>query len=150
MNSNLETDDGSSRYLMHNNYFVYATAATDFAMNAHWLYQVNNVYAYALSVMAGWSPDKDVPSATNCYVYNGTFFMLGDHGVCKGDHFGGSELDDSVIHTTATNITACGAVATASVALAPPAPDAVVTARAKAVLGEYPKPFRGEDVRKSE
>lgn len=45
VNSNLETDDGSSRYLMYNNYFVMATSATDFAMNAHWNYQVDNVYA---------------------------------------------------------------------------------------------------------
>jgi len=28
VNSNLETDDGSSRYLLYNNYFVYSTHAT--------------------------------------------------------------------------------------------------------------------------
>lgn len=43
VNSNLETDDGSSRYLMYRNYFVYSTAATDFAMNAHYNYYVDNV-----------------------------------------------------------------------------------------------------------
>lgn len=40
VNSNLETDDGSSRYLLYNNYFVYSTHGTDFAMNAHFDYQV--------------------------------------------------------------------------------------------------------------
>ena len=39
-----------------------------------------------------------VTSAENCYVYNGTFYMLGDHGICAGSTKGrGSELDDSWI-----------------------------------------------------
>eukprot|EP01044_Picomonas_judraskeda_P008485 COSAG03_NODE_972_length_5142_cov_3.351576_5_plen_194_part_00 len=41
VNSNLETDDGSSRYLLYNNYFVFSTAATDFAINANWNYYVS-------------------------------------------------------------------------------------------------------------
>ena len=56
VNSNLETDDGSSRYLLYNNYFVFSTAATDFAMNAHWNYYVNNVHAYGQTMLRGWGP----------------------------------------------------------------------------------------------
>ena len=43
VNSNLETDDGSSRYLLYNNYFVYSSHATDYAMNARYTY---HVYVY--------------------------------------------------------------------------------------------------------
>jgi hypothetical protein len=68
VNANLETDDGSSRYLMYKNYFVYATSATDFAMNAHWNFEVDNVHAYAESIMNGWEPGYPGPAANNCYV----------------------------------------------------------------------------------
>lgn len=51
VNSNLETDDGSSRYLMYRNYFVYSTSATDFAMNAHWNYEVDNVRLLKLNTV---------------------------------------------------------------------------------------------------
>ena len=51
VNSNLETDDGSSRYLMYRNYFVYSTSATDFAMNAHWNYEVDNVRVLKLKIL---------------------------------------------------------------------------------------------------
>ena len=45
--TNVETDDGTSRTLQYNNYYVYADAATDLALrNAQWQYFVNNVHAW--------------------------------------------------------------------------------------------------------
>lgn len=143
VNSNLETDDGASRYLMHGNYFVFGSSATDFAMNAHRLYQVGNVYAYPQSILTGWEPRGSAgPPATDCFVYNATFFLLGDHSVCTGK-FRDAMLDSSVLHTVAnrSRLEECGPAATGTVLLRPPMPDAAVTAAAKAALGRYPKPF---------
>jgi len=103
--------------------------------------------------MRGWSPgshcggpgghDACGPAATNCYVYNATFYMLGESPLCAGD-INNSLLDTSIIHSNATAsrhpISSCS-VATADVTLAPPAADAEVTAKAKKVLGDYPKPY---------
>jgi len=138
VNSNLETDDGSSRYLMYRNYFAYATSATDFAMNAHFNYQVGNVYAYGFSIMNGWGPASP---ATNCYVYNSTFVMLGDHALCGRDAKA-SVLDTSIVHTNRTNpISECDGIATSDVHIAAPIADAEVTRLAMHALGKYPKPI---------
>lgn len=83
VNSNLETDDGSSRYLLYRNYFSFSSSATDFAMHATWLYQIENVYAYIESVLSGWGPPPVRAPCTHCYVYDGTFYLLGEHGVCR-------------------------------------------------------------------
>jgi hypothetical protein len=51
-------------------------------------------------------------------------------------------LDSSVIHTNATSLGACvPPLATAANKLAAPASDAAVTAAARAVMGDYPKPY---------
>ena len=158
VNSNLETDDGSSRYLLYNNYFVYSTHATDFAMNAHWDYQVDNVYAYPQGILAGWEPANHAcstdpsakcppykPPATNCYVYNATIYMLGQGALCSTGSNTGPIMDASVIHSNDTNawLKACEALMTKGVTLAPRASDAVITAQAKLTLGEYPRPYAG-------
>lgn len=148
VNSNLETDDGSSRYLLYNNYFVYATSATDFAMNAHWNYYVNNVHAYGESAMRGWSgchptvcTEPYGNSANNVYLYNSTFYLLGDFKICAGN-FLGSVLDTSVLHANGSHsLDDCTGAVTDKVSLAPPAPDSAVTAKAKGVLRDYPKPY---------
>eukprot|EP00039_Didymoeca_costata_P002357 m.59603 g.59603 ORF g.59603 m.59603 type:complete len:982 (-) comp11259_c0_seq3:95-3040(-) len=141
VNSNLETDDGSSRYLMYRNYFVYATSATDYAMNSRWNYQVDNVYAYGETILRGWEPGQYDPAATHCYVYNSTFYMLGDGMLCGG-HFQNATLATSVIHTNRTKpLSECANAVDGSVNLMPPASDAEVTQKAKEVLGDYPKPF---------
>ena len=157
VNSNLETDDGSSRYLLYNNYFVYSTHATDFAMNAHWNYYVNNVHAYGQGILQGWSPQNKAcstdPAAkcppyhkpgTNCYVYNATFYMLGADPGCQAsstDTVGA--LDTSVIHSNSSKGlgTCVPPIASSSVTHAAAASDAEVTAAAKAALGAYPKPY---------
>ena len=157
VNSNLETDDGSSRYLLYSNYFVYSTAATDYAMNAHWNYQVGNVHAYGQTILRGWEPSNHAcsenasakcptypPPATNCYVYNATFYMLGDGALCGAPLSNtGPVLDSSVVHTNRTDTWGglCKGLATEAVTVAPPAADAEVTAAAKRALGAYPKPY---------
>lgn len=156
VNSNLETDDGSSRYLLYNNYFVYSTHATDFAMNAHWDYQVDNVYAYPQGILAGWEPGNHAcstnpsakcppykPPATNCYLYNATLYMLGQGPFCSTGSNTGSIMDASVIHSNVTNawLEACKALMTKGVTLAPPGSDAAITTQAKQTLGKYPRPF---------
>jgi hypothetical protein len=156
VNSNLETDDGSSRYLLYNNYFVYSSHATDYAMNARYTYHVNNVHAYGEGILAGWSPGNKacstdaaakckpyLPPATHCYVYNATFYMLGESSLCSGGISNTpNTLDSSIIHTNATSLGACvPPLATSAIKLTTPASDAAVTAAAKAVMGEYPKPF---------
>jgi hypothetical protein len=136
--------------------FVYSTHATDYAMNARYTYHVNNVHAYGEGILAGWSPGnkacstdpaakcpKYLPPATNCYVYNATFYMLGEGALCSaGISNTPGTLDSSVIHTNATSLGACvPPLATAANKLAAPASDAAVTAAARAVMGDYPKPY---------
>ena len=158
VNSNLETDDGSSRYLLYNNYFVYSTHATDFAMNAHWNYYVGNVHAYGQGILQGWSPANHACSTdtsakcppyhkpgTNCYVYNATFYMLGADPGCQAsctDTVGA--LDTSTIHSNSTKgLGSCvPPIATSNVVHAPAATDQEVTRMAKAALGDYPKPYQ--------
>lgn len=94
------------------------------------------------TILAGWVHGTG-PPATNCYVYNSTFYLLGDHGICTGQ-FENAALDTSVIHTIANNLTACQSAIGPGVKLADPATDSQVTAAAKAVLGEYPKPYTVE------
>lgn len=160
VNSNLETDDGSSRYLLYDNYFVYGTSATDAAMNAHWNYNVGNVYAYGETVLSGWSPSNHAcsesstatcpeyaPMATNTYVYNSTFIMLGERSACNVRSATGPILDTSVIHSqlnaTAATVLGppCVGLVTDSVIVAKPATDTAITAMAKKALGAYPKPY---------
>jgi hypothetical protein len=147
VNSNLETDDGSSRYLLYNNYFVFGHTSTDFAINAHCNYYVNNVYADSGQILYGW---RNYP-ATNCYVYNATFFLRqGSRGpLCSAaatsisHDLSTAVLDTTIVHTN--NSSPLGTVADCpqngtGVTWAPSARDAAVTASAKMALGEYPKP----------
>ena len=154
--TNVETDDGTSRTLQYNNYFVYADAATDFALaNAQWQYFVNNVHAYAPIVIRGWGS-----SPANCHVYNSTFYMLGESGLCTSSYPRVNvTFEDSVVHLAsndtaraakAANLAGCpgpggGTGAHGTVTLAAAAEDAAITAAAKAALGAYPKPYRASD-----
>eukprot|EP01043_Picozoa_sp_COSAG02_P018684 COSAG02_NODE_878_length_16266_cov_8.886559_9_plen_240_part_00 len=143
VNSNLETDDGSSRYLLYNNYFVYSTAATDFAMNANWNYYVGNVHAYGETILWGWEVGTSSP-ATNCYVYNSSFYMLGDGGLCW--RAGAAAMEDVTIHANysaeegASRLKGCPGNGS-GISFAPVAEDATITAAAKRALGAYPKPW---------
>ena len=130
----LEVPEGT-HWLLSSVYFVFGSSASDWAMNAHWNYQVENVYAYTQSILTGWAPFKnDTTPAANCYIYNATFYLFGDFGACTNT-FAGSVLDDSVVHTNASDaLRNCGSSVTKGVSLAPPAADAAITARAKAVL----------------
>ena len=148
----METDDGTSRTLQYNNYFVYADAATDFALkNAQWQYFVNNVHAYAPMIIRGWG----APPANN-HVYNSTFYMLGESALCTSSYARlNTTFEDSIVHlgsndtahaAKAANLAGCpsggsGGSGGGGVTLASPAKDAEITAAAKAALGAYPKPY---------
>ena len=43
---NVDNDDGSTRYLTHNNYFVYGTRGMKSDFNGAWNHHYNNVYGY--------------------------------------------------------------------------------------------------------
>ena len=45
----IDTDDGSSRYLTHSNYFIYGRLGLKADFNAAWNHHYNNVYAYVQS-----------------------------------------------------------------------------------------------------
>ena len=146
--TNVETDDGASRTLQYNNYFVYADAATDFALrNAQWQYFVNNVHAYAPMIIRGWGG----PPA-NCHVYNSTFYMLGESALCTSSYARlNMTFEDNVVHLAsndtahaakAAKLDGCPGGGTDGITLAPAAEDAAITAAAKKVLGAYPKPYR--------
>lgn len=110
---------------------------------------------YGEGVLRGWCPGNHCGGpggqqacgspATNCYVYNATFHMLGDKLVCNG-LFEGSLLDTSTIHVNRSgpipNITAeCQSAATAAVRVEYLVSDATITAQAKQTLGAYPRPY---------
>lgn len=147
--TNVETDDGTSRTLQYNNYYVYADAATDFALrNAQWQYFVNNVHAYAPMIMRGWGG-----APANCHIYNSTFYMLGESALCTSSYNRlNISFEDNIVHL-ASNDTATAAKAAKlggcpgggadGITLAPPAAAATITAAAKAALGAYPKPYGG-------
>ena len=116
----------------------------------------NNVHAYGEGILAGWTPSnkacstdpaakcpKYLAPATHCYVYNATFYMLGEGALCSaGISNTPATLNSSVIHTNATSFGACvPPLATTTNKLAAPASDAAVTVAAKAVMGAYPKPY---------
>jgi hypothetical protein len=131
--------------------FVYGVHATDLALNAHWNYYVHNVHAYAWSdrILQGWSQGGS--PATNCYVYNSSFYMLGqigpygERGFCA--NVGTAELGpDVVVHgnyssaARPSELSDCPANGE-GVTFAAYATDQAITAEAKRVLGAYPKPW---------
>ena len=93
------------------------------------------MYAYGESILAGWGDDNP---ATDCFIYNGTFYMLGRHALCTGE-FNHAILDDSVVHSDGGDLTGCGTAATERVVLSSPAADTAVTSTAKLALGPYPR-----------
>ena len=160
VHANMETDDGSSRYLVYNNYLVFGVAMTDFSLNAHWNYYVNNVNAYVGQALFGWgnwvAGRVTGNPATNSHIYNCTFYMLGEKPLCSFingvEAFGvlNTTMDESIVVLDTNNTTRAKAAAHLEmcpnagmgVTLVPgPAGDATITARGKATLGEYPRPY---------
>ena len=128
----MQTDDGSSRYIVASNYIVFGMVVINSAMvHGNWLYQVGNVHAYPKQIGTGWAG-----GGAHTYVYNGTIVMRETPAPWCNEQLT-LVANNSIFFRDGMARFNCNG---AGNAFAPTLADAEVTQRAEAVLAPYPKP----------
>jgi len=134
-------DDGGSRFVMYDNYFVYGNiGAGGSCHNAQWQYGVGNVYGYTTgsSLVGSEGPS---PVGIRTFFYNSTFLNLRDSDWCnvaERTHLNLPQFWNNKVHSPTGKATG-GVCNGGNNTFFAPMPNAEATATAAAVLSPYPK-----------
>ena len=134
-------DDGGSRFVMYDNYFVYGNVgAGGSCHNAQWQYGVGNVYGYVTSSSLVGSEGPS-PVGIRTFFYNSTFLNLRDSDWCNVAERTPLNLPqfwNNKVHSPTGKPTG-GVCNGGNNSFFVPMPNAEATATAAAVLMPYPQ-----------
>jgi hypothetical protein len=138
-------DDGGSRVLMYDNYFLYGRwGVGESCHNSQWVYGVGNLYGYTTSGSLIISEGPVSPLGIRTFFYNNTFLNQRDSDWCNMNSWNnGTRLNltqwwSNEVHSPTGEATGQGCRG-GNNTIRGPMPDTEATARATAILLPYPR-----------